>query len=177
MISTLDAVLLFLAGGDGKSGYDIRRLFQSTPLGVYSDSPGAIYPALARLETRGFFSSKAETEGRRRRVYRRTRAGDVALRGWIAAPIARTPTTRNAEELDMRFVITAQFVSWGEAKRFAARCEKAYAADVEALEAFLADHGQDMPRASRAALDLGIRNYKTRLRWCRDIIADKGVGK
>jgi hypothetical protein len=29
-----------------RSGYDLRKIFESSPIAYYSDSPGAIYPAL-----------------------------------------------------------------------------------------------------------------------------------
>ena len=35
------------------SGYDLRKIFTTTAMGSFSDSPGAIYPALARLEANG----------------------------------------------------------------------------------------------------------------------------
>ena len=35
------------------SGYDLRKVFEETALGNYSSSPGAIYPALSRLEQQG----------------------------------------------------------------------------------------------------------------------------
>jgi DNA-binding PadR family transcriptional regulator len=177
ILSTLDALLLFLAGHKGMSGYDIRRLFQATPLGVYSDSPGAIYPALARLERRKLLSSSAEKSGRRRRAFQRTTAGETALRAWIAAPLERDVLTRRAEELDIRFVITGEFMSWSEAKQFAARCAHLYAADIERLEHSRAEHAGEMGRASLAALELGVRNFKTRLKWCRDVVTEKGLGK
>src|SRR5450432_3482865 len=104
-LTTLDALLLFLVSHQGQSGYDIRQVFQSTPLGLFSDSPGAIYPALARLEMRGWLSSTVDAGGRRRRVYERTVAGDAALRAWLALPIG---AMARPEEEDLRFVLLAE---------------------------------------------------------------------
>ena len=41
-LTTLDALLIFLVGHKSQSGYDIRQMFQATPLGAFSDSPGSI---------------------------------------------------------------------------------------------------------------------------------------
>ena len=47
--SPLDYLLVGLLSGGPRSGYDLRRQIGDSPLRVYSDSPGAIYPALRRL--------------------------------------------------------------------------------------------------------------------------------
>jgi DNA-binding PadR family transcriptional regulator len=65
------------------SGPTIRRLIETRTGRVVS--PGAIYTALDRLETRGFIRSKLgdptpERGGKRKRLYRMTAAGSAALR-------------------------------------------------------------------------------------------------
>ena len=49
-ISTLSLAILGLIAQEWQSGYDIRKAFATTPMGHFSSSPGAIYPALKRLE-------------------------------------------------------------------------------------------------------------------------------
>jgi len=49
-----------------RSGYDLRKFFSATPMMSFSDSPGAIYPALRRLEQRGFIRGQAEGARRRK---------------------------------------------------------------------------------------------------------------
>ena len=51
--STLGYALLGLLHAGPQSGYGLRRTFVTTPLAVFSDSPGAIYPALRRLARQG----------------------------------------------------------------------------------------------------------------------------
>ena len=51
--STLGFALLGLLQQQPRSGYALRRVFATTPMGHYSSSPGAIYPALRRLEQQG----------------------------------------------------------------------------------------------------------------------------
>jgi len=67
----------------GASGVAIRRLLDERTGRVVS--PGAIYTALDRLETRGLVRSKLgeptpERGGKRKRLYRMTAAGSAALR-------------------------------------------------------------------------------------------------
>src|SRR5215470_12340617 len=66
------------------SGYDLRKIFTNTPMGSFSDSPGAIYPALQRLEKQGFVRGQLQPASgrRRRRVFRPTASGKRAFRAW-----------------------------------------------------------------------------------------------
>jgi hypothetical protein len=70
--TTLEFALLGLLDQRPLSGYDLRRIFATTPFTYYSDSPGAVYPALRRLEARGWIASlaSAPTNARGRRALR-----------------------------------------------------------------------------------------------------------
>src|SRR5499426_3210596 len=69
--------LLRLLDEAPRHGYEIIRLLQDRFLGVYSPSPGTIYPRLARLEEEGLVTHD-EVDGRK--VYRITEAGRDELR-------------------------------------------------------------------------------------------------
>ena len=167
-LTLLDALLVFLAGHKGQSGYDIRQLFQATPLGVFSDSPGSIYPSLARLEARRLLASTGEASGRRRRTYRRTAEGSKALTAWLAMPIVDEAKLKQGE-MELRFVMIAESLSWAKALQFLAAAEALYKAKLKELDAFMAGPGAQMTRASRAAVELGMRTCRLRIQWCREM--------
>jgi len=87
-LTILENGLLGLIALEPRSGYDVKRVFEETPMGRFSSSPGAIYPALARLERFGLLAARLESPhaARPRRVYTLTRAGDEALRDWLREP-------------------------------------------------------------------------------------------
>lgn len=172
-LTLLDALLVFLAGHKGKSGYDIRQLFQATPLGVFSDSPGSIYPALARLQARGLLGSSSEPSGRRRRNFRRTAEGTKALTAWLAMPIDDEAKLKQGE-IELRFVMIEESLGWTKARQFLAAAEALYKAKLKELDAFMAGPGARMSRASRAAVELGMRTYRLRIQWCREMQERKG---
>ena len=58
--SLLGFALLGLIFEQPRSGYDLRKIFTTTAMGSFSDSPGAIYPALARLEANGLVRGTVE---------------------------------------------------------------------------------------------------------------------
>src|SRR5258707_12894153 len=75
--SALAFALLGLIWQEPRSGYDLRKFFSSTPMISFSDSPGAIYPALHRLEQRGLVRGHGEGRPglRRRRSFQLTAPG------------------------------------------------------------------------------------------------------
>src|SRR5262250_1028885 len=68
--------LLKLLDEAPRHGYDVIRLLQDRFLGVYSPSPGTIYPRLARLEEEGLVTHEV-IDGKK--VYRITEAGREEL--------------------------------------------------------------------------------------------------
>ena len=77
----LDPLILATIAEDPAHGYAILQLLRQRSSGAFDLAEGTIYPALHRLERDGLLSSSWAVEsGRRRRVYRLTRAGRLALR-------------------------------------------------------------------------------------------------
>jgi DNA-binding PadR family transcriptional regulator len=70
--------LLKLLDEAPRHGYEVIRLLQDRFMGVYSPSPGTIYPRLARLEDDGLVTHD-DVDGRK--VYRITEKGREEIRG------------------------------------------------------------------------------------------------
>src|SRR5580692_3850935 len=68
--------LLKLLDEAPRHGYDVIRLLQDKFLGVYSPSPGTIYPRLARLEEEGLVTHET-VDGKK--IYKITDAGRAEL--------------------------------------------------------------------------------------------------
>ena len=88
-ITLLGYALLGLLHGKASSGYDLRKIFTETPMGRFSDSPGAIYPALRRLEERKLITESAivQPTKRRRKALQITPEGRVASKAWLRRPL------------------------------------------------------------------------------------------
>ena len=73
----LKAVLLHLLKEEPRHGYELIKAIENLAAGLYSPSPGMIYPMLAMLADEGLIAELAAEEGRRR--YAITDAGRAAL--------------------------------------------------------------------------------------------------
>lgn len=74
---TLDFLVLRLLRTQALNGWDIMHRLQIVSGDVLSVTPGSLYPALHRLEARGFLTASWTTSGnnRRARLYKITAAG------------------------------------------------------------------------------------------------------
>ena len=169
-ISLLEYALLALLQQQPRSGYDLRKVFAATPMRSFSDSPGAIYPALHRLEQRGFVRGKVEERGglRRRRLLRPTAAGLAAFRKWQTKPIVRDDLVRHVDELMVRFA----FMDESLGPRASVRFLKSFARELSDYIPDLRTHlVAAMPPSGRLALESGIQGYETLLRWAKNASA------
>jgi PadR family transcriptional regulator AphA len=70
-----------------RTGYEIKSLVDVSTRFFWAASYGQIYPELARLEKLGLVSGEPDsTNGRRRKTYQLTPAGEQALKEWLTSP-------------------------------------------------------------------------------------------
>ena len=67
--TSLDYAILGLLKNEPQSGYGIRKVFETTALGTYSDSPGTIYPALKRLQKIALIKNKADKKDGKKKFF------------------------------------------------------------------------------------------------------------
>lgn len=105
--SKLEMALLGLICQKPQSGYDLRKTFSTTAWRHYSDSPGSIYPALRRLQTRHWIELDADADQppdpRRKQNFRPTGAGKGAFVSWLRRPLTRDDIRYSQHELLLRF--------------------------------------------------------------------------
>jgi DNA-binding PadR family transcriptional regulator len=170
--SLLGYALLGLIHQQPRSGYDLRKIFANTPMGTFSDSPGAIYPALQRLEERGFVTSRVHASSglRRRRLFRPTSSGKRAFRAWQTSAINSDDVIHRADELMLRFGFMDETAGAAQATRFLKALAKELAAYIPTLRKFLKVQGAGMPLSGKLALESGIRGYETLLHWAKSAL-------
>ena len=155
------------------SGYDLRKIFSSTSMKSYSDSPGAIYPALARLEKAGLISGAIE-EGsglRRRQVFRLTPKGLAELKHWIMRPITREDLVRRQQEIMLRFAFSETVLGPAGAIHMLQSLEPALALYIESLHAEFEALKPLLPTCGRLAFESGIRGTEHWLEWAHYALA------
>ena len=169
--SPLRLAILGLVAMHPQSGYDLRKVFETTPMGNFSSSPGAIYPALKALEKKGWIRGEPENTGslRPRLVYAITKEGDAILSAELKKPVTRDELIWRFDLVMLRFAFIER-VGYPEALRFLGeyRTEsEGYVSHLEELGDQLSEH---LSPCGRLALEHGIQNSRGNARWAKKAI-------
>jgi DNA-binding PadR family transcriptional regulator len=173
---SLEHVLLGMLR-DPASGYDLRKEFERGPRHFWSANLSQIYPALQAMEKQGWLASRSEPSARgpARRVYRRTRAGTLALHRWLrGAPVLGTE----------RLAYIGQLIFQGELRepartlRFLKALRARFASFLKGLEtgerALRRAHRRPPARwedddfHELLCLRLGVQTYRARVAACNE---------
>ena len=159
-LTPLGYALLGLITEEPRTGYALRKVFETTPLGNYSSSPGSIYPALATLERQGLVETRGE--GRGKGLFHLTPAGRDAFGAWLRAPVSG----KDLNQAMLRFAFLQFNPDRALTFSFLDSFETAAAGEAEGLEAFLlSDFGRALPLQSRLAVEHGRRQLESSAQW------------
>jgi len=172
-LSTLSLALLGIIRQQPQTGYDIRKLFSTTPLGHFSNSPGAIYPALKRIEEAGWVRGRTrEGKTRERVVYEITPRGLGVLTKHLSRPVAGDDILWRMDDLMLRFAFMDPVIGREATLRFLREFAARIDAHVAGLRRYLDGVRDLMPACGRLAMESGIENYETNARWARRAIEE-----
>jgi DNA-binding PadR family transcriptional regulator len=174
-LTSFEHILLGLICMAPSSGYDLKRIFAATPMGVYQPSSGTLYPALRRLELIGVVQAQTPagrngTSARHRRVYEPTEAGRGAHATWLGEPIDAATAARDLGLHLMRFVMMEHAFSPDEVVAFLRSLAGALTEFIAGLEQYAASAGPGTGHPG-LALDHGLSVHRASLDWAERTIA------
>ncbi len=167
--TTLGYALLGLLHQEPRCGYDLRKIFETTPMGHYSGSPGAIYPALRRLEQQGLIEGEVDRSKslRPRQLFRPTKTGTETFREWLARDVRREDVIWRLDELMLRFGFHSFLASDTASRKFLT----GFVAEVDGYIKELRQQLKMMPTGTpihgKLALAAGVALYQAHCRWAR----------
>lgn len=173
-LTDFERLLLGMICAAPSSGYDLKRTFAATPMGIYQPSSGALYPALRRLERKGLIQAPLplprEPAGPRPpRVYHATSQGRAAHADWIHMPVEPATISRDLGLHLVRFVMMEPLLPRSEVLGFLESLRDALAAFTAQLERYLT--ATDFPdRHPLLALNHGIAVHRASLDWAERTI-------
>ncbi len=174
-LTQFEHILLGLICLQPSSGYDLKRRFALTPIGVYQPSSGALYPALRRLDRMGMVraqepSRQAGRPARHRRGYEPTPAGREAHLSWLRAPVTPATVARDLGLHLMRFALMEHQLPRADVLVFLHDLAGALAEFTAGLEQYYATGTPPGHEHARLAVEHGLATHRASLRWAEQAI-------
>jgi len=173
-LSTLSLAILGLISQRPLTGYDLRKVFLTTPMGHFSSSPGAIYPALRRIEDAGWVRGRTgESKTRRERVvYEIAARGLAVLKQHLSRPVTRDDVIWRMDDLMMRFAFMDGIVGREMTVRFLEDFASQIDAHVADLQHYFDSAKSILPACGKLAMENGIQGYEMNAQWARRAIQE-----
>ena len=172
--TTLTLAILGLVSQEPLSGYDVRKIFATTPMGHFSTSPGAIYPALRRMEKNGWIKGSVEKRHslRLRQPYTIAREGRRILEQRLLEPISHDDVVWRLEDLMLRFAFMGGVFGREHSLRFL----RELASRIDGYVPYLKKHLEIQRKQKRMtgayALERGLAVYRETAQWARRVIGE-----
>jgi len=164
-VTPLGYALLGLIRAEPRSGYALRKVFETTLLGNYSSSPGSIYPALKTLEKAGLVAAEAIARGN---IFAVTAAGRAALDAWLMTPVSAGDSI---DVLMLRFAFLQDLGRADVTRDFLTSFADAARKNRDGICAFMSgDTWPAMPLQSRLAVDFGLRSIEAHIAWAENAL-------
>ena len=160
----MDYAILGLLQGAPMTGYAVRKVFETSAMGLYSSSPGVIYPALKRLVKLELVIKK-KSEGKT--PFEITEKGSLRFREWLISPL-------EAEDIQKRMhIVLLKFAFFNELRDIANGIY--YLEDmiellketIDGMQSFKKQQLDHLPLFGRLAFENGLEVYKSHLKWAK----------
>ncbi len=173
-LSTLSLAILGLISQRPLTGYDLRKVFATTPMGHFSSSPGAIYPALRRLEEAGWIRGRTgQGQTHRQRVaFEATPRGLRMLERHVSQPVTREDIIWHMDDLMMRFAFMDGLIGREGTMRFLRDFATHIDVHVADLRRYFEGARGILPACGKLAMENGIESYEMNARWARRAVEE-----
>jgi DNA-binding PadR family transcriptional regulator len=163
-VTSLGYALLGLINEEARSGYALRKVFETTPMGSYSSSPGSIYPALESLRKAGLVETRdAKTEkARGKGLFYLTPEGAAAFQEWLRVPV----DGNDLSQAMLRFAFLHGYADRSLTRAFLDSFEAAAAGQAEVLADFInGETGKALPIQAQVAVEHGRKQLEASANW------------
>ncbi|NHK26862.1 hypothetical protein FF098_002940 [Parvularcula flava] len=164
-LTPLNYALLGLLNRAPLTGYEVMQVFQTTPLGGYSSSPGAIYPALKKLRHAGLLTVSGNGASGRGDTLAVTAEGKAMLKAWLLeAPVEGAGVDLPGQML--KFTFTGDMLTKRQQLSFIDRLEKAIDSAISSLAASRDRIRSNLGTHDILAVEAGLLQYRAAADWC-----------
>ncbi len=174
-LTDLNYLLLGLVARQSQTAYSLAQSLGTTPMSVYSDSPGSVYPAVRKLVRLGLIEESPappQTRGRRPRILAITRAGRAELERWLEQPLTGAELTQRPGTVILRLSLLSAVLGEERLPEALRQLRREAETSRRELQVFTEEHRQELPLGSRLPMELAQEILATYARWARRSLRD-----
>lgn len=164
-LTALTYALLGLVRATPRTGYALRKVFEDTPMGSFSSSPGSIYPALDKLVRAELLERRPPATGGKP-LFHITAEGEATMLRWLKTPVSQEEISKTANIALLRFAFLQDVDDLQITRDFLESFESAVRAQIASLDTYLTSpDAAGLSPHGRIAVDHGVRTYGAHLDW------------
>ena len=169
-LTHLSYALIGLLSIEKKSGYALRRMFETTPIGAFSSSPGSIYPALNKLDKLKLIE-KTSTTGKNKNVYSITELGNDALYTWLTQEVSLEEMEKSPSLIILRFSFLESVNKPKLTLTFLTSFKQVLSKHLSNLKSFMSsEEGLALSVYGKLSMESGIKQYEAYWSWVNNAI-------
>ncbi len=171
MPTPLQYALIGMVIAEPRSGYALRKVFETSPIGRFSSSPGSIYPALQKLVGSKLLQKKSSDRSRGKQLYHATNAGRDALEAWVTGSVSLEEVAKDIDLVLLRFAFHEALDDGQSTIDFLQSFVTAVRNHLANLKLFMTQpDGQSLSLHGQLAMENGIAGYEAQLSWAERAI-------
>ena len=164
-LTALNYALLGLIQETPRSGYALRQVFESTPMGNFSSSPGSIYPALKKLNDAQLIR-KASGDNPKKSIFVITDEGANMLDLWLNASVTEADVNDNIDAVLLKFAFLQSVKDLSITHQFLSSSAQVLNVQISELQSFLnSSQARSLSIHGRLAVENGLAGLKAHLVW------------
>jgi PadR family transcriptional regulator AphA len=156
-------IVLGLLADDPGTPYDLKARVAAGLGNFWPVQHAQLYTETARLAAEGLLTEERESEGRRRKTYKITRAGRKALGDWLKTPVKELTEIRDLALLKVFFGADSATVAADQAEAHRVKLK-----EWENFKEIV--RGLDIPEGPRLTLEAGIAHEREWVKFWQSLL-------
>jgi len=166
-MTSLNYLILGLLYRKPCTGYELCKVIESTPMALLSDSPGAIYPALKKLQKHEMITGIDKNLGKRKsKEFHTNEAGTKSLFDWLTGPVDEQKLVNDPSTMLLRLSFI-DLLEKDAQKKMLQSFESSLNRVIDQLSGFYAAASQDMVPGSQMAFELALTLLQSQANWLK----------
>jgi len=151
------------------TGYQIRKIFETTAMGQFSESTGSIYPAIKKLQAGGYLL-KTKIQTKDSFLLSPSPSGKEILKSWVSQPLSEKDISKDMDIILLKYVFQESLLTSGQKKKFLSALKELLGDYSNKLEQHYKAASKSMTPHGKQAFRLGLSVFQLQFKWAKKML-------